>query len=47
MKAGSFVFHPVNGATTTAPGANPVTVQIIGMGPVTGTQLDGTDPARR
>ena len=39
MKPGSFVFHPANGHHYDGAKEEEVTVQIIGMGPVTTTQL--------
>lgn len=39
MKAGSFILHPANGHHYDAARDEAVTVQIIGMGPVTTTQI--------
>ena len=39
MKAGSFVFHPANGHHYDGAKDEEVTVEIVGMGPVTTTQL--------
>jgi len=39
MKAGSYVFHPANGHHFDGTKDEEVVVQIVGMGPVTSTQL--------
>ena len=39
MKPGSFIFHPANGHHYDGTRTEDVTVQIIGMGPVTSTQV--------
>jgi len=39
MKAGSYVFHPANGHHFDGAKTDEVTVQIIGMGPVTSTRV--------
>ena len=40
MKAGSFVFHPAFGHHYDGAKDEPATVRIMGMGPVTTTQLE-------
>ena len=46
MKAGSFVFHPAFGHHYDGAKDEPATVRIIGMGPVTTTQLEQQQSAR-
>jgi hypothetical protein len=46
MKAGSFVFHPAFGHHYDGAKDEPATVRIIGMGPVTTTQLEQQQTTR-
>ena len=46
MKAGSFVFHPAFGHHYDGAKDEPATVRIMGMGPVTTTQLEQQQSAR-